>query len=92
MCISGEKHCWFRWRRGNCARRPVLMRAVSGSDYPARLVMQLADSGMLPRNPITVITRRQGTHAWCMRCRWFRCDNACGMILLRCVSKDCLLV
>ena len=39
-----------------------------------------------------VITRPQGTHAWCMGCRWFRCDNACGMILLRCVSKDCLLV
>ena len=24
----------------------------------------------------SVITRRQGTHAWCMGCRWFRCDNA----------------
>ena len=24
---------------------------------------------------IVVITRRQGTHAWCMGCGWFRCDN-----------------
>ena len=37
---------------------------------------------------VHVITRRQGTHAWCMGCRWFRCDNACGLILLRCVSED----
>ena len=36
----------------------------------------------------SVITRRQGTHAWCIGCRWFRCDNACGLILLRCVSED----
>ena len=27
-------------------------------------------------NVLGVITRRQGTHAWCMGCRWFRCDNA----------------
>ena len=37
---------------------------------------------------VAVITRRQGTHAWCMGCRWFRCDNACSLILLRCVSED----
>ena len=35
-----------------------------------------------------VITRRQGTHAWCMGCRWFRCDNACGLILLRCMISS----
>ena len=39
-----------------------------------------------------VITRCQGTHALCMGCRWFRCDNACGLILMRCVSEDWLVV
>ena len=35
-----------------------------------------ARRGKAANSPLAVITRRQGTHAWCMGCRWFRCDNA----------------
>ena len=35
-----------------------------------------------------VITRRPGTHAWCMGCRWFRCDNAYSPILLSVIIQS----
>ena len=46
-----------------------------------------ADTEMATRKTIVVLTRRHGTHAWCMGCKWFRCDNVCSLILLRCVTS-----
>ena len=60
MCISGEKQSRLWWRRANCARRPVLTRAVHGSESSTRLIMLLADPGMLPRSPVTSLSHDCG--------------------------------